>query len=501
MKRENKNNAKFEGEVIMVLSKLKKNIVPYVCIVIAALALLYSILPYLNATRFVVPVADDLQLGPGAGESYFAYAFRSMKSFYFGWQGSYVSLFLYALFSPFTRFGFTGIRFACFFSILFFYISLWICVCNITEYMLKIMKKWEIVTIYAMISMLVSNVHPPTEVFFWYTGICVYTIPFGFSLTGIGLLVHYVFESKKRYLIGAMVCAFIAGGGVLQCSAVICYFYLAITVWTMLEKNPQRVKVLAAFMVGLISTLINVCAPGNYVRHDVIDDSQLHLFISMRFSFSVVGWEMIRLLRETDFLFFILFFITVGVVIYRGNIQVKIELQHLCIAFVGLLGAMWISTYPVILGYSQASMASRSYFILDTLAVISAFVGSIMLGGFLTRYIDKMPEKYLFFVMGIILGVFLGIYVLGDKEIYRPVTRCIHDTSTGFNEKFRDTWEYVYQQIQESEEDDVIVEITDTPESDILMDPHISSDPSYWVNGMVKMYYGKDSVCIKLVDQ
>lgn len=485
----------------MVLSKFKKNIVPYVCIATAALVLIYSILPYINATRFVIPVADDLQSGPRVGESYFAYAFRSMKSIYFSWQGTYVSEFLYAFFSPFTRFGFTGIRFACFFSILLFYISLWICVCNITEYILKMTQKWKIVTIYAMISMLISNAHTPTEVFFWYTGIIVYTVPFSLSLMGIGLLVHYLFDSKKRYLIGAMICAFIAGGGVLQCGAVICYFYLAITVWTMIEKKPQRAKALAAFLVGLISTLINVCAPGNYVRHDVIDDSQLHLFISMRFSLSVVGWEIIKLLRETDFLFYILFFVIIGVVIYRGNFQVKIELQHLGMAFVGLLGAMWISTYPVILGYSRAAMPDRAYFILDTLVAISAAFGSMLFGGFLVRYLTKIPEKYLYLVAGIVSGVFIGMYGLGDKEIYRPVTRCIHDTSTGFNEKFRDTWEYVYQQIQKSEKADVTVEATSIPKSDILKNPNISSDPSYWVNGMVATYYGKDSVCIKWVDQ
>lgn len=487
----------------MTTSKLRENVIPNVVKIIIVLVIIYSIVPYLYAARFVVPVADDFVRGPEAGESYFSYAFSKMMSVYLSWQGTYFSDYLFAFFNPLARMGLTGVRVYCFISIVFFYFSLWVCIYNISENIFKISGegRWKIVTVYAVISVLISNAISPAEVFFWYCGICVYTIPFGLSLIGIGLLTHYVFEPKKRYLIGAMICAFIADGGVLQCGAVICYFYLAITVWAIVKKNPQRLKVLAAFMVGLISTLINVCAPGNYVRHDVIDDSSLHFFRTIRFSFSVAGWEMIRLLRETDFLFFILFFIIIGVIIYRDNQEIRIKFRHLCIAFVGLFGAVCLSSYPVILGYSKAYMPDRAYFILDALAVISAAFASILFGVFLVCYLIKIPKKYLYLAAGIAIGAFIGMYGLGDKEIYRPVTQCIIDTVTGVNEDFYNVWSNFYQWIPESEKADVVIAMPGHPRSTyILKYPQVSSDPSYWVNTMIAGYYNKDSVSIIWLD-
>lgn len=480
--------------------RIERKLIPYVAVIFSVSILIYSIGPYLNTTRFIVPVADDLQLKRlVSGENYIVYAYECMRDIYYNWQGDYVSEFLYAFFNPLSRIGIEGIRLACFLAILFFYACLWICVRNISLQFFKQSETWKIFAAYAMIALLISNARCPSEVFFWYTGICVYTIPVGGAMLGVGLLIRYLDVPRRRYLIGAMVCGFVAGGGVLQCAGLICYFYLLLAVWAKLKRKPQWVAVLTAFGVALLSTLVNVCAPGNYVRHGVMEDSNLHVFLSIRYSVAVVGWEIIRLLRETDFLPFVVVFIIVGCVIGRGEKTIK--LWHIGTLIVSLLGAACVCVYPVILGYSNTWMPERAYFILDVGIVIFAAVGSVVFGSFISYYCTKITDRYLYILMGMVIVILGGRYVFwGGEEIIRPIELCFYEYQSRIYERFRDGWEYVYQYIEETDEKNIVVEVKEIPKSSILMNPHISEDSSYWVNGMVRTYYNKDSVSVRQME-
>lgn len=465
--------------------------------------IVYCIYVYLHTASYVMPAADDFIFYDAAknsrmhGESYFQLALKMAAEMYFTWLGTFFSNFLYYFTVPYVRMGVCGIRLFSCISILLFYGSLWMFIYCIMKHLLKCRKNTVILFACALITWMISNVRFMTENFFWFSGICAYTVPLVFVLLGIRHLINFVFvKEHQRDFVGAVMFGVLACGGVLQCSAIVCFVYLLICIWGFMTKYPHRKRICVAFIAALISALVNCLAPGNFTRQGAINESGLMIFKAFGYSLSNVIGESGRLLIETDMPYLLTVMLLVGFLFwYKDDQEHRVNVWMIVLTGLGVLLCMWVACYPVALGYSSVLMEPRGYFIVDVFLTTGFMLCMFMAG----RWLRQLAEHYVSarkVFYGISVAFVMAVcFILNTlkpvKEVERPLLICVEDDKYGYLVRFRDMWEEILQQIENSDEANVTVQSKLIPSPQELKNPDLSSDPDYWINVGVARYLTK----------
>lgn len=472
----------------------------------------YCLYVYLHTASYVMPAADDFSISADIrkcrllGEGYFQLALKRIIVSYFTWQGTFVSSFLVLYLAPYVRMGTGGTRLFCVISILLFYGSLWMIIQCVMKYLLRCKRRAVIFFVCALITWLVSNARVMMEVFFWYTGICVYTLPLVLTLLGIRHLIKFVFvKERQRDFVGAVMFGVLACGGVLQCSAIVCFVYLLICIWGFMTKYPHRKRLCVAFIAAFISALVNCLAPGNFTRQGAINESGLPIFKAFGYSLSNVLGESGRLLVETDMLYLLMVMLLMGFLLWhKDDQQIKVNVRMIVLIAMGIFLCMWISCYPVALGYSSALMEPRGYFIVDVFLIIGFMLCMFMTGAGLRQLTDHYVSARKVFY-GISVAIVIAVCVMLNtmipvKEVNRPLLICVEDDKYGYLVRFRDMWEDILQQIENSDEVNVTVQSKPIPSPQELKNPDLSSDPGYWINAGAARYFDKETVRIEWLE-
>ena len=469
----------------------------------------YCVYIYLHLASFVMPAADDFVISADIkesillGEGYFQSALKGMREIYLTWQGTFVSNFLLYYIAPYVRMGSGGIRVFCMVSIIFFYGSFWSLIHCIMKKLLGCRQNTAIILVCAMSTWLVSNARVMMENFFWYNGACVYTLPLIFALLGIRHMVRYsIVKKSKGDIAGAIVFGFLACGGVLQCSAIVCFVYLLICAWGFWSKYAGRYGLAAAFFTAFVSALANCLAPGNFTRQGTINESGLPVFKAFGWSLANVLEETWRLLTETDMLYALLIMLLAGFLVWHRSEQpFKIGIRKIALSGLGIILCMWVSCYPVALGYASTLMEPRGYFIIDIFLIAGFMLAAFMTGGFIRQQSEKyiVNQKKRFGIMTVFAAVVLCMLyvVIPVKEIKRPLFMCVEDDKFGYLVRFRDMWGDILDQIEHSDEMNVTVQSKLIPSPQELKNPDLSSDPEYWINVGAARYFGKETVRIE----
>ena len=419
----------------------------------------YCLYVYLHTASYVMPAADDFIIsadirdGRLLGEGYLYLGLKWMREVYMTWQGTFTSNFLVYFLAPYVRMGVDGIKLFCVISILLFYGSLLLIIQCVMECLLKCKKRAVILFVCTLITWLISNARVTMEVFFWYNGICVYTLPLIFTLFGIRHLIKFVFvKERQRDFVGAVVFGVMACGGVLQCSAIVCFIYLLICIWGFITEYPHRKRLCVAFIVSFISALVNCLAPGNFTRQGVISDSGLPIFKAFGYSLSNVIGEAIRLLIEADMLYLLTVMLLVGFLWYKADQESKVNVWMIILTGLGILLCMWVACYPVALGYSSALMAPRGYFIVDVFLIIGFMLCMFMTGAGLCQLTEHyVSARTVFYGISVAIVIVICIMLntlIPIKEVKRPLLKCVEDDNFGYLVRFRDMWEDILEQIE-----------------------------------------------------
>ncbi len=493
--------------------KLQKGILISASLCVVSIIIIgYCLYVYLHTASYVMPAADDFTISADIrnsrllGEGYLYLSLKWMHRIYLTWQGTFVSNFLLYFMAPYVRFGVYGIRIFCAISIFLFYANLWMLIHCIMKYLLRCEKRAVIFFVCALLTWLISNARITMEVFFWYNGICVYTIPLIFTLSGIRYFIKYVFvDAEQRNFISAVVFGFLACGGVLQCSAIVCFIYLLICVWGFMIKHPRRKKVSVVFATVLIGSLINCLAPGNFTRQGAINEAGLPVFRAFEYAlFNVLG-EFVRLWNKTDLPYLLLAMLLIGFLVWHNNSQqVRIRVWMIASCGMGFFLCMWVCCYPVALGYSSELMEPRGYFIVDVFLIIGVMLCAFMLGGWAWQATEcDTSKKRIYFrvsVLFMIMAFFLFNIIMPVEKIERPVLMCVADDKQGYFTRFRDMWENILKQFEEADEVCVTVHSQLIPSPQELKNPDLSDDPDYWINVGAAKYFGKETVQIEWVE-
>lgn len=463
-------------------------------------------LPLLLGSFYALPSADDFS---NANDVYnflqnhnsFIAACKMTWSTYLTWQGTFTGCFFIYFFRPFEMMGLIGLRlFLCLNVVLLLGSILWFGH-HLTKNLFGL-KNRNCLLLFELVLVFVSFMvcRGGQEIFYWYTGACVYTMPISLTFCCFAFYLRFLWEKKSRInMIVLCILAFMTSGGVLQTTAILCYGML--TAWGCYfytHKNRDGILAGVPFMAALAGALINALAPGNFVRHSNIEEG-IHIFRAIKNVFLLtVSWVKGILMWD---LWLYLMILCVMLGLYMVKKHVTRDRKHYPIAFfVIFFVGMMISLFPVCLGYGGDSLAPRNVYICDLYLGVGGAVCALEFGGWLGQEKGYLISKEGFFLT--FICVMLIFFKTGEygKLFEEAAGKTFYQLRSGEIKSCSEEWLIILDEIENSEEQNVVVQVPEIPGT-ILKTPGLSEDENWWVNQAVAQYYGKDTVAIRPMEK
>lgn len=475
----------------------------YAIYVISAFLLITGIIPYLIILTYVFPVADDFAYSndiASFGGHNLVGIFNMIKSFYMHWEGAYYVVITGGGIDPMRRIGFGGINISLF-------VIMMLCILIIGMIVYKFCKlNYTSKDVRYLFILFVLwgcfNGRIVREMYFWYVGACNYTIPLLTGTLGIVCAVNVIENENNKRVHGifsllSMLLGFLSNGGSLQVAGFMCWIVLLLLGWSILEKKCWKTT-LIIFGMNLLGALVNVVAPGNYIRQNTSYE-KISIFKAAYYTFIAVINEIKYIFSQTYIPWLLLLIIITAFIFLK---PVKEKLYHPVIVGGVVLISWLISTFPVCYGYASSALASRGYEILDIYIVIGLFFFINSLVNWL-KLKEIILSKEIVFAISILAVINIG-YLQNSVPISSiPGMQCWQQIFSGELKRYHDEWIEVFNTIERSE--DAVVEVPISRwayETDlVIMKPGMSENFEKWVNDGIATYYGKEKVRVVVQDE
>ncbi|MCI8922503.1 MAG: hypothetical protein HFI45_00640 [Lachnospiraceae bacterium] len=408
---------------------------------------------------------------------------RYTKKIFFSWQGNYFSMFMQMFLSPLLGKGLPQLRVIMVINSVLFVIGLSSFIWGIFKH--EIDSGWCRLVLIFCCFLGILGFEVWYQIFYWYTGAIVYTFPLSLAMIALAMI---LLSDKKFYSVLAGVLLFCAAGGSLAIAAIACYWLLLVIVSRILKKNIRKKDYILLF-IAIAGSLVNSLAPGNFARHSVIDDSGLHLFRAVIFSFSetVITGEWLFL--ETPFIIIAIIAFFVGICVGKRKI---IDASYLWVMIVLNAFTPIVTYFPVCLGYSSGGGPNRCRFILTLAFVISAVVILVFLGETLSQRIQVSCMREVI-VMAVLLLIIMPIKREGWKITSLVPYRTMMELTEGNIPNYYREANKIYDAMRDDENEDVFI-FTMPNSIDEFLAMDIKEDPNYLINTECAYYFGKRSV-------
>lgn len=331
------------------------------------------------------------------------------------------------------------------------------------------------------------------DIFYWYTGICVNTLPLCFVFFTIACYFQYDISEKKIYLVVGNVCAFIGAGGALCISGLFCSILLFCIIYNLVVLKKIKRNITMG-VVALIGSTINVIAPGNFVRHSVID-SEIRVGLSVVTTIFRIHDEIARGFQHGFLLLLIVATFLYG---YNNLKESQFEYKYPLLVTLYCYLGIFITDFPVVLGYSHANLDGRVAFIESVAIVIFCMAAALYWGGWSARKELFNFTKELYFIIVLVCLVPMLKYLDLDQMLELTQNKILYHIVNGDYKTFSERELNIIYDIENSQEQDVIIfkPKKDDNEWTDLKNNRLTSDPTYYVNYAVAEYYGKNTVIV-----
>lgn len=457
------------------------------------------IVPVCVTCLHIYPAADDFSnafITKNAiieYKSYFGAALAYAYTLYKTTSGYFFAVFLNFFLSPFLRFGTMGIRVFCLVTNLLFYFAVYFFVRVTAKSLGKITDNGSILTIYTLALFCFTNIYLNIESNFWYCVSVGYVLIIILMLFGTGSFILAVTTKRKRFLIIAIILGVLSSSSSLNVVALNCFLYLVIGIYGWLIKKAH-VESITGFIFPLISGLVNLASPGNFMRHEAVS-SDYDIAGALVNSTLLVLSRLYKLF-SASLLPWILVFLFVYIWLYTDRINISINLHP------ALMGTIWlfaliVFAFPVYLGYGDDYFPGRCIFVQDTAMYIFLFVLTVYSVNWLkNKWPDNKKEgrkhhmALALFVLFIPFCMWHSGKTLADAY---PSLYLTEQLTNGNIAMFDAYWEGVLEEIETSPDDDVVIRREPFKYADLLKNPGLTDDPAHWINAYVAWYYGKNS--------
>lgn len=199
-------------------------------------------------------------------------AFASVRKFYFSWQGTWFSVFLFSL-QP-EVFSHEAYCIVPYVMTLLLMAGVSCFLYNLLVRLLHVARRDFLLLDGILLLTLIQFVPYQTSAIFWYNGAAHYTVPFALAMAACACFLRYVVCFRRRDVIMASVWMTLLGGtNYLAAFLALMLFFLFFVLFYKTDRRILRMFIPAALeMTGL---LISAFAPGNAVRGG--DDYQVTL--------------------------------------------------------------------------------------------------------------------------------------------------------------------------------------------------------------------------------
>lgn len=469
--------------------------------IFSVILLIYMIFSITRAALYSVMASDDVSDAVNIGvynvplSYYLKCCLAYTKKIYLTWQGTYSAMLIQSVLSPLNNYGFPQLRVVMIVNALLFFCAF---VAFTYELLWTIGKEYLHIKliILAIAVFCVCGYRSYYEIFTWFTGAANYTIPISFLLIGLLSFIKMNHSYKAACLIGAMLFGSFSMGGSLAITAVGCSVVVLLSVYYFITNRVSVKKNVAITSVWIVFAAVNVFAPGNYVRHDAIDNSGLHPFNALHDAVDMASTRWQFFFKSTDFVFLMLIIAGFGFYLAEENTVFDNLRLKLTISSIGLLTPL-IAAFPVALGYSSNTIPDRCGFVIDLCIIVSGIICSFYLGidvkeriGDINRGLFK--QCYILIVIVVFLMDGFGISNIKVREISRDLWNGVYKTHYNECVEFMDSlWNYERNSDVQISKDEVPDEI------DNVFNLVIEDYAYDWKNVYIAKYYGFSSICTK----
>ncbi len=459
-------------------------------------------LPYAISVLYSIPGADDFSMAGDIDTSHIlTSAIDKANYMYMNWAGGWPYVFLEGFLNPLILFGrqlqWMGLEMLIFFAL--FFLSVWLLlkiyletICRDTTYLLPLY-------FFACLAIFISDTY--TEIFYWFVG-STYMWGMTLSFLIISLALKFFRSETKQYQKSyAVIIAII---GFLTCFnfqiAVIpgmAYFLLWLADTRENRQSQHWVKTMLPLLAMVLGGLFGLLAPGNFSRHSAIDSTGIHVGLGAWFAFKDYLLTIFWLLVKPVVLFAVVAILVIGYSVAKRKAAKQDDYSfHPIIPFIIATITVYLTCFPLALGYSKTEITNRMAFIFNVEAILSYGASCLYLGGWMYVRHHAAWEKKDWRKIGIILTILFALCLI-LTGLYRDTTYYKYLTSMDQVVSGSAKWQSILDTLATTEESDVVLEIErfDTP---ILNTPLVNQTTSddYFDGSYMCNFYNKDSIQI-----
>ena len=409
-------------------------------------------------------------------------------------SGYFFTAFLNFYISPFLRGGMGGLRVTIFLINLFFYVSLYFFVDEMLNFFFNIRSLKAVLFAYILVLFAYINCEYHMEMTTWYCTLVGYVLVVACSFWGIIFCLKAMRRGKVGYAVASSVLGFLASGGCLNVTALNCGMYL-LAAYLGCRVYQKRKIAIVCFASALAGGIINAVAPGNFIRHGT--DVYPSIFRTLSLANYHVKQEIQELLFYSPFILLLCIFFVFMLKIIRDPRSIKGWQLAVSVGVI-ILGAV-IVNFPVCLGYMENYFPDRCVWVQNFVIYFGAFGWTACLAEWIkAKFCDLEIKKETIICIGISF-IFYGcnLCAIRDPSDY-PTIDMIKQIASGEIVAYAEYWEDVLDEIENSEDREVIVIREEIKSNAFIKDIDISTDEKYETNVQIAKCYGKDSVRIAI---
>ena len=395
--------------------------------IILSLVFLWGIMvitiPVISGSAYTYLCEDDFSFEGGAKDLFEKYgsslvgALVRTCEYYKTNQGTYSFTFLIHVIRAYSRGGLVGFHLYMIANCLLFILSL--------MYLVKCIVEDQVSTLgisFAAFLMIfvMHGTQAGRELFFWYTGSINYALGLSLSFLALAMLLNYKKNTGKHsFLVISCVLAFIASGTSLNIVACNCAWLLTFIIIILLEKIGLKWQYFLPFEVALIGAIINVAAPGNYVRAgEVESDGHVTFWDAIRDTFTIVVSEDKVFFSSLVFMIGMLVVFAVCVGFKVRIVKSGMSVAFLLVALAGTWLIRYFSLFPMAYGYHVDHLANmRMTFSYDLVAKLMHILFAVFLAQYMWERCEKIDKRTLIYVPLCMACVSVMVSIFGYDKV------------------------------------------------------------------------------------
>ena len=417
---------------------------------------------------------------------------ETVRQFYYGWQGTWFSIFLFTLqpevFSP-----------DAYVIVPYLMLALWLGSTGLlTRYLL--VKKggfrkeyWGI--LFLLFATAAIQFVPSTKsAIFWYNGNAHYTVPYAIALLAVYLFLRFMEGGKGKsigFYIGLIFCMAALGGCNYQAALLVplVMVLLALFQWTDRSKRKKIMAFALPLALEMTGLIISMKAPGNKARGG--DEFGFHLSAAAETVFSCFvrgAAQAYEYIREHPLLLLIFAFAALAVWYMPREERKRYPLPVL---FVALSYCVYCACFaPEI--YAGVEVSGGVYNMNYYMFLFMVFGDLIYAEGALAgrRKARRRPKLFL----PLAAAAAMGVLLIFRADIKNTTSyECLSYIRSGQAADFKRQADYQQSVLLDKDVRDAVLPLLNDDQGPLMHMP-ITDNPDAWTNQVVREFYGKDSV-------